>query len=78
MKYEKNVRIQSCSFQKDLQILFHTVSEKTHEPEKLRVSRKPVNLNLGRKNKFFSLFDHGVDSQYGRLPFRYKTERKLI
>ena len=30
MKYEKNVRIQSCSFQKDLQILFHTVSEKTY------------------------------------------------
>ena len=28
MKYEKNVRIQSCSFQKDLQILFDTVSEK--------------------------------------------------
>ena len=23
----------------------------------LRVSQKPVNLNLGRKNKFFSLFD---------------------
>ena len=30
MKFEKNVRIQSCSFQKDLQILSHTVSEKTY------------------------------------------------
>ena len=30
MKYEKNVRIQSCSFQKDLQILYHTVSDKTY------------------------------------------------
>ena len=30
MKYEKNVRIQSCSFQTDLQILNHTVSEKTY------------------------------------------------
>ena len=28
MKYGKNVRIQSCSFQKDLQILSRTVSEK--------------------------------------------------
>ena len=28
MKYEKNVRIQSCSFQNDLQILSYTVSEK--------------------------------------------------
>ena len=27
---KKNVRIQSCSFQKDLQILSHTVSEKTY------------------------------------------------
>ena len=26
----KNVRIQSCSFQKDLQVLSHTVYEKTH------------------------------------------------
>ena len=30
MKYKKNVRIQSCLFQKYLQILFHTVSEKTY------------------------------------------------
>ena len=30
MKYEKNVRIQSCSFQKYLQILSHTVSEKKY------------------------------------------------
>ena len=30
MKYEKNVRIKSCSFQKDLQIFFYTVSEKTY------------------------------------------------
>ena len=26
----KNVRIQSCSFQKDLQILSHIISEKTY------------------------------------------------
>ena len=30
MKYEKNVRIQSCLFQKDLQVLSHTVYEKTY------------------------------------------------
>ena len=30
MKYEKNLRIQSCSFQKYLQGLFHTVYEKTY------------------------------------------------
>ena len=30
MKYEKNVRIQSCSFQKDLQILSDAVSRKTY------------------------------------------------
>ena len=30
MEYEKNVRIKSCSFQKDLQILSNTVSEKTY------------------------------------------------
>ena len=30
MKYEKNVRIQNCSFQKDLQILSHTVSDKRY------------------------------------------------
>ena len=28
MKYEKNVRIQSCSFQIDLQVLSDTVSKK--------------------------------------------------
>ena len=27
---KKNVRMQSCSFQKDLQFLFHTVSDKTY------------------------------------------------
>ena len=30
MKYEKNARKQSCSFQKDLQILSDIVSEKTY------------------------------------------------
>ena len=30
MKYEKNVRIQSCSFQKDLKILSNTVFDKTY------------------------------------------------
>ena len=30
MKYEENVRIQSCSFQNDLQVLCHTVYEKTY------------------------------------------------
>ena len=32
----------------------HNTHTHTHEPEKLRLSRKPVNLNLGRKNYFFS------------------------
>ena len=29
IKYAKNVRKQSCSFQKDLQFLSHAVSDKT-------------------------------------------------
>ena len=28
--------------------------------------------------KCFSLFDHEDDRPFGRLPLRYKTERKLI
>ena len=30
MKYEKNVRIQSCSLQKDLKFLSHAVSDKKY------------------------------------------------
>ena len=30
MKYEKNLRIQICSYQKDPKILSNTVSEKTY------------------------------------------------
>ena len=42
MKYEKNVGIQSSSFQKDLQIMFHTVSDKRYI---FRFNSKKYDLN---------------------------------
>ena len=58
----------------------HSTTHTHTRTREVKGESKTDKFEFGKKKLkfFFSLYDHGVDSQYGRLPLRCKTERKLI